>query len=142
MANWGNVYWATDRTSGLSVASGADNIVRNAFINNGRLNGTQDLNFRPIQQDWPVMGFAVDIGYVGVQPVATLFTIGLLQQQAVQFLGAEGVTSLPALWTSYFPNEESAVSIIPSDLETKLTCFIVSLFPQRLLKPDESEYCP
>jgi hypothetical protein len=110
MANWGNVYYATDRVSGLSVASGADTVVRNSFVKNGRLDGTQDRNFRPIEQDWPVMGFAVDVGSVGIQPVLTLFTIGLLQQQAVQFLGANGLTSLPALWTSYFPTEESAVS--------------------------------
>jgi hypothetical protein len=123
MANWGNVYWATDRVSGLSIASGADTIVRNSFINSGRLDGTQDHNYRAIQQDWPVMGFAVDVGSVGVQPVSTLFTIGLLQQQAVQFVGAQGLTSLPALWTSYFPNEENAVStsLIRFGIETKLT---------------------
>jgi Domain of unknown function (DUF5127) len=112
MANWGNVYYATHRASGLSIASGADTIVRNSFMENGKLDGIQDRNFRPVNMDWPVMGFAVDVGSVGVQPVLTLFTIGLLQQQGVQFLGANGLTNLPALWTSYFPNEENAVSII------------------------------
>jgi hypothetical protein len=110
MANWGNVYYATDKVAGLSVASGADVTVRNSFVENGKLDGTKDTNFRPVQQNWPVMGLAVDLGIINVQPVSTLFTIGLLQQQAAQFLGANGLTTLPALWTDYFPTEESAVS--------------------------------
>jgi hypothetical protein len=111
MANWGNVYWATDRTSGLSVASGPDTTVRGTFINNGRLDGSQDTNYRAIQQDWPVFAFAIDLGSCGVQPTNTLFTIGLLQQPAIQFLGAQGLTTLPGLWTSYFGTEDSAVSL-------------------------------
>lgn len=114
MANWGNVYYATDRVSGLTIASGADTIVRTSFVKNGRLDGTKDSNFRPINKDWPVMAFAKDLGPVTGQPISTLFTIGLLQRQAVQFLGAEGVKSLPALWTDYFSNEEKAVSICSS----------------------------
>jgi hypothetical protein len=110
MANWGKVVWATDQVTNLTSQSGADSVVRGAFINNGVLRGANDTNFRPINQNWPVFGFAVDLGSVGTKQTSTLFTIGLLQKLAVQFLGAQGVKSLPALWTSYFNTEASAVS--------------------------------
>ena len=109
MANWGNVYWATNQVAGLTSQSGADRDVRGAFMKNGTLANSRDTNFRPIKQDWPVFGFSVDLGGVGSHPTSTLFTIGLLQRNAVQFLGAKGVQSLPALWTSYFASENSAV---------------------------------
>lgn len=111
MANWGNVYWATDRVAGLTVQSGADSTVRGAFINSGRLDNSQDPNFRPIQQRWPVFGFAIDLGSVSSRSKSTLFTIGLLQKPAIQFLGSRGVETLPALWTSYFGTEEGAVCL-------------------------------
>jgi len=109
MANWGNVYWATNQVAGLTSQSGSDSTVRGTFIKNGALENSRDTNFRPIKQDWPVFGFSVDHGDVGSHPTSTLFTIGLLQKTAVQFLGANGVQSLPALWTSYFSTENSAV---------------------------------
>lgn len=111
MANWGTVYYATDKVSGLTIASGKDTAIRGSFVKNGKLDGTKDTNFRPINKDWPVIAYAVELGPVNDQPKSTLFTIGLLQQQAVQFLGADGLKSLPALWASYFSSEESAVSV-------------------------------
>jgi hypothetical protein len=109
MANWGNVYWATNRVAGLTVQSGSDSEVRNAFINSGRLTGSADRNFRAIKDRWPVFGFAIDLGQVDTRPSNTLFTIGLLQKPAIQFLGTRGIEILPALWTSYFGSEELAV---------------------------------
>jgi hypothetical protein len=110
MANWGKVLWATDQVPNLTSQSGADSVVRGAFMSNGVLQGTNDTNFRPINQNWPVFGFAIDLGKVETKQTSTLFTIGLLQNPAVQFLGAQGVKSIPALWTSYFNNEAAAVS--------------------------------
>lgn len=110
MANWGNVYWATNRVAGLTIQSGADTTVRGNFINGGKLDNSKDTKYRPIQDQWPVFGFATDLGKVSIHPEPVLFTIGLLQQSAIQFLGDGGIEVLPALWTSYFRTEEQAVS--------------------------------
>jgi len=59
---------------------------------------------------YPTFGFAVDLGSVSSTPVSTLFTIGLAQEQAVQFDGAQGNVNVPSLWTSYYPTELDAVS--------------------------------
>jgi hypothetical protein len=108
-ANWGNVYWATNRVAGLTTMSGQDSVVRDQFRKRGQLDNTVDSNFRAIADRWPVFAFAKDLGDVGTRKSSTLFSIGLLQNPAIQFLGAQGITALPALWASYFHTEESAV---------------------------------
>ena len=111
--DYGYWYWATDNVAGLTYQSGADTDVRPAFINSGALANTQDTNYRAINDDFPTFGFAVDLGSVEATPVSTLFTIGLTQEQAIQFDGATGDMSVPSLWTSYFPTELDAVSQPP-----------------------------
>lgn len=140
MANWGNVYYATDKTSSLTAASGKDTAVRGSFVKNGKLDGSKDTNFRAVNKDYPVLAYAVEIGSVTGEPKSTLFTIGLLQQQAVQFLGASGLQALPALWTSYFPSEESAVSVLQTRRTiNKLTLPVGSILSQRLFSPKQCQ---
>jgi hypothetical protein len=111
-ADWGYWYYATKNTTNLSFQQGADTSVRGAFESNGILANTQDTNYRPINQQWPVFGFSSDLGSV-TSSVNTLYTIGLTQQQAIQFAGQTGIVPLASLWTSYFPSETDAVSIPP-----------------------------
>lgn len=108
-ADWGYWYWATDNVFNLTYQSGTDSDVRNTFINNGSLGNTNDTNYRPIQQNYPVFGFAIDLGSVGCSTANILFTLGLTQELAVQFNGASGILSVPSLWTSYFNSETDAV---------------------------------
>lgn len=107
-ADWGNWYWSTAKGKGLTYQSGEDSVVRGAFAANGVLANSNDTNYRGIDQNWPVFGFAHDLGSV-TKSVSTLFTLGLAQQEAIQFDGATGVVQLPSLWTSYFPNDLDAV---------------------------------
>ena len=90
--------------------------MRGAFAAGGKLANTKDTNFRPINQDWPVFGYAVDLGNVqSAKPTATLFSIGLYQQEAVQFNGKDGNVTLPSLWTSYFDDDVTALSFFHKD---------------------------
>ena len=111
-ADWGNWYWATNSVANLTYQSGADIDVRGSFTARGYLPDTSDTNYRSIQANYPVFGFAVDLGSVGASSVDTLFTLALAQQQAVQFNGANGTVSLPSLWTSYFANDLDAVCLL------------------------------
>jgi hypothetical protein len=108
-ADWGYWYWATDKVFNLTYQSGVDNDVRLTFINNGILGNSNDTNFRPIQQNYPVFGLAIDLGLVGSRAANTLFTLGLAQEFAIQFNGASGIVPVPSLWTSYFGGELDAV---------------------------------
>jgi hypothetical protein len=104
--------------------------VRRAFADNGKLPDSKDSKFRAIKENWPVFGYAVDLGSVGASVKSTLFSIGLCQDPAIQFLGANGLTNIPSLWKSYFSEELAALSFfhqdysesnkLSSDLDTKI----------------------
>jgi hypothetical protein len=110
-ADWGYWYFTTANAPGLSFQSGQDSVVRGTFVNNGTLGNSKDTNYRPINEDWPVFGFASDLGSV-TAPVSTLYSLGLTQEEAIQFDGATGIVPVQSLWTSYFPQETDAVSLI------------------------------
>jgi hypothetical protein len=112
----GNYYYATDAGVGLTSDSGIDDDIRGRFMHDGKLANSKDPNFRAIQDHWPVFAFAVDLGSVSGNVVNTLFSLGMCQDQAVQFLGANGLVSLPPLWKSYFGSDEDAVSSYPPSI--------------------------
>ncbi|KAF4636468.1 hypothetical protein G7Y89_g1608 [Cudoniella acicularis] len=114
-ADWGNWYYSTKNSSNLSFQLGQDIVVRGAFEANGTLADTQDTNFRPISQNWPVFGYSSDFGTIRTETHSTLYTIGLTQENAIQFAGQSGIVPLPSLWTSYFSSETDAVSFFYND---------------------------
>ena len=116
--DYGYWYWATKNTANLTYQSGQDTSVRTNFATNGKLPNTNDTNYRAIQNAYPVFGFAVDLGVVGTKAADILFTIGVAQQQAIQFDGATGIVVLPSLWTSYYPNDLAALSFFYNDYAT------------------------
>ncbi|EAU30850.1 hypothetical protein ATEG_08718 [Aspergillus terreus NIH2624] len=116
-AEWGDWYWATDNRDGLTFQSGADVDVRGAFAKTGALPNTKDFNFRAIQNNWPVFGFAQNLGSVS-ESASTLFTIGLAQDQAVQYNGtANGLTSMAPLWKDFFSTALDALDFFHHDYE-------------------------
>lgn len=59
----------------------------------------------------------MDLGSVGSEAKSNLFTIGLCQDEAIQFLGADGLTTLPSLWKSYFSDDLAALSFFHNDYD-------------------------
>ncbi|KAJ5154601.1 uncharacterized protein N7500_010040 [Penicillium coprophilum] len=114
-AEWGNWYWATDDSKGMTYQSGVDVDVRGQFAQNGKLTNGRDTNFRAISSGWPVFGFSSDLGSVDSSPVSTLFSLGLTQDQAIQYEGASGYGPVPSLWRSYFSTELAALSYFHHD---------------------------
>jgi hypothetical protein len=114
-ADWGYWYWATKNGPRLNYRSGQDVVVRGAFASNGSIGDSSDTNFRPINQDWPVFAFSSDLGRI-TRPTSTLYTLGLAQEEALQFDGEIGIVPLTSLWTSYFSSETDAVSLSQSSL--------------------------
>ncbi|KAJ5114781.1 hypothetical protein NUU61_000540 [Penicillium alfredii] len=114
-AEWGNWYWGTDQHKGLSYQSGADNDVRGQFSKTGQLNNAKDQKYRAVNSDWPVFGFASNLGKVGSSPVNTLFSLGLTQDAAIQYAGNDGYDPVPSLWKSHFKTELGALSFFHKD---------------------------
>ena len=111
--------------------------MRENFVLTGQLPDTQDTDYRPIDDNMPVFGFAVgmekdpqsvpspassnnsaDYGTVGGgqwswYPKNTLFQLSLHQHNCVQFeSGYETVQNVACMWTNYFSNDTEAVSIV------------------------------
>ncbi|KAJ8104989.1 hypothetical protein OPT61_g10452 [Boeremia exigua] len=114
-AEWGNFYYATDARNGVTYQSGADDDVRGSFVSAGRLASSNDTNFRAVNDDWPVLGYGIELGSIGASPVTSLFSLGLCQDEAIQFLGADGLVVLPPLWKSYFADDLEALVFFQRD---------------------------
>jgi len=64
-----------------------------------------------------VFGYALNMGSVGSDVKSQLYTIGLCQDDAIQFLGADGLNNVPSLWKSYFGDDLTALSFFYKDYE-------------------------
>ncbi|KAG5917339.1 hypothetical protein E4U42_007270 [Claviceps africana] len=106
-AAWGNWYWSTADTQGVTYKIGADKDVRGQFLSTGRLDGQVDTQYRAVKDRWPVFSLSRDLGKVGGNAVSTLFTIGVAQKNSIEFIGqASQPQALPSLWTSYFSEKD------------------------------------
>ncbi|KAF2149170.1 glutaminase GtaA [Myriangium duriaei CBS 260.36] len=112
---YGHWYYMTTNTSSLTRQSGADINVRSQFANSGQLKNTADRKFRAIQDNYPVFGFALNLGSIQKTPVSSVFTINLNQDQAVVFEGAQGKKSQPSLWASFFGSQIAANTFFLGD---------------------------
>ena len=112
---YGHWYWATNNVKALTHQSGQDVVVRGQFESNGTLTNGADTDYRAIEDDYPVFAFAKNLGSVNATPVDTLFSIGLTQELAVQFDGAQGIVSEPSLWTQYWSTELEVLSFFHND---------------------------
>ncbi|CAK4033826.1 Hypothetical predicted protein [Lecanosticta acicola] len=118
-ADWGYWYWATKSSAQLTHQSGADNTVRGNFMASGHLPNTNDTNYRAINNDYPVFGFASNLGSVGSTTQSVLYQLSLHQQNCIQFEGQlNTVSSLPCMWTNYFSTDTDAVNYFYNDYST------------------------
>ncbi|KXX77889.1 hypothetical protein MMYC01_205785 [Madurella mycetomatis] len=117
IASWGQWYLATRSGNSMTWQIGQDTVVRDQFVNNGRLANTKETNFRPVSDRWPVFAFSHDLGNVS-EEVESVFTLGLVQNQVIHFAGLSGeLTAVPGLWSSHYDNEISAVVAFYNDYQ-------------------------
>jgi hypothetical protein len=81
---YGAAYHSTPNTVSATYQSGQDAVVRAQFIKNGKLASTLDHHFRAVSDDWPVFGFAHNLGTVSAASAPVLFSIGHVRDLAVQ----------------------------------------------------------
>ncbi|KAL2198179.1 hypothetical protein P885DRAFT_34650 [Corynascus similis CBS 632.67] len=118
IASWGTWYLATRADEGLTWQIGADEAVRGQFAGNRRLSNTKESNFRPVSEQWPVFALSHDLGDVEEDEVERVFTLGLVQEQVINFAGESGqLAAVPGLWSSYYPDEISALVAFYNDYE-------------------------
>lgn len=111
-AAWGTWVWATPDAPDLTYQSGQDLVVRAQFVNTGKLADSNDTNYRAISDNWPVFGFAADLGSLGASPRQVQFSVGHVRTPAVSYLGQD----LQPLWTTYFPAWQDMLTFFHADL--------------------------
>ncbi|HEX6450277.1 MAG TPA: DUF5127 domain-containing protein, partial [Trebonia sp.] len=111
-AAWGTWVWATPDGPDLTYQSGQDLVVRAQFVNTGQLADSNDTNYRAISDNWPVFGFAADLGSLGASPRQVQFSVGHVRTPAVSYLGQD----LQPLWTTYFPAWQDMLAFFHADL--------------------------
>jgi hypothetical protein len=98
-------------TAGTTYQSGGDKSVRNTFLQSGKLPNTQDTNFRNINDNWPVVGFAHDLGSVKAATQPVVITVGHARDPAIQYIIAGGaLQDRSAYFWSKYNTAASAVS--------------------------------
>jgi hypothetical protein len=103
MANWGSAIWGSPLTAGQTYQSGYAVDVRNQFATAGSLAGTNDTDFRAIDDDQPVFAFATGFGTVtGAREQSVSFTIGHVRTPLVSY--GPGATPILPWWTTYWPD--------------------------------------
>ena len=70
-------------------------VVKPAFQSNGTLNNTVDQQFRAIQDHWPVLAFAHDLGTVlTAKTTPVVHVVGYVRDPLAQFSNLPGVNGL------------------------------------------------
>jgi hypothetical protein len=105
---WGTAFLATDAASTVTTAIGQDTVVRSLAASTGALDGTVDTAMpRAIDDRWPVLGFAFDVGQVGTSPSSPVtLVVGHARDPAVSYLG----TAVSPLWKAYWSTWEAMVA--------------------------------
>jgi hypothetical protein len=84
---YGSAFYSIENLSGTTYQTGQDTVVRANFIKSGNLPNTKDSNFRAISNNWPVFGFARNLGTVGTsQSSPVVFTVGHVRDPSIQYI--------------------------------------------------------
>jgi hypothetical protein len=102
---WGTAFLATASASTVTTAIGQDTVVRSLAASTGSLDGSVDTNMpRAIDDRWPVLGFAFDVGQVSATPSpAVTLVVGHARDPAISYRG----TPMSPLWKAYWPTWEA-----------------------------------
>ncbi|KAJ7276535.1 DUF1793-domain-containing protein [Mycena haematopus] len=118
---YGSAFYSTPNTVGATFQTGQDIVVRAQFVNNGKLANTLDTNFRAIEDDWPVFGFAHDLGTVTRASVPVVFSVGHIRDPALEYIVAGGAIQNRNLYfKSVFPTSAAVIASFLNDFSAAL----------------------
>ncbi|KAF7355439.1 DUF1793-domain-containing protein [Mycena sanguinolenta] len=113
----------TDKqTVSATYQTGQDIVVRAQFVTNGKLTNTLDTNFRAIEDDWPVFGFAHDLGTVTTVSTPVVFSVGHIRDPALEYIIAGGALENRNLYyMSEFSTSAAVIAEFLGDYSAALT---------------------
>ncbi|KIL59835.1 hypothetical protein M378DRAFT_193746 [Amanita muscaria Koide BX008] len=119
---YGSAYYSISNTGNTTYQTAADTVARAQFITSGYLSNSQDTNFRPINNNWPVFALARDLGQVTVATQPVVFTIGHLRDPAIDYIIEGGQMQQRSVYSlSKYPNADSMIAFFINDFENALS---------------------
>ena len=114
---YGRAFHATTVTPDVSYATGNGYNCRSMFGTKGKLDGTKDINFRPISKDWPVMALSYSLGTIMQTQQPLVFALGHARDPVVEYRGPNNVVEERSLFFhTSFDTTEDAVSSLSSQV--------------------------
>ncbi|KAK0500707.1 hypothetical protein EDD18DRAFT_1434560 [Armillaria luteobubalina] len=100
------VYYAFPPSNDATYETNNDSVVRGDFTTNGALFNTKDVRFRPINDNWVVLGHAVNLNNITSTASSVVWAIGLVRDPVISLSSTSGNNNR----SSYFWTEYSMVS--------------------------------
>ncbi|KAE9404337.1 DUF1793-domain-containing protein, partial [Gymnopus androsaceus JB14] len=103
------VYYSMQTVPKMTYQTGQDSAVRGQFGTNGVLTNQQDTKFRPINEDFVVLGLSVDLGNNTDFNTPVVWGLGLVRDPVIQYTpSASNLTTQDR--SSYFWTEFSTIA--------------------------------
>ncbi|KAJ6515750.1 hypothetical protein C8R45DRAFT_217798 [Mycena sanguinolenta] len=119
---YGSAFYSTPNTVSATYQTGQDVVVRAQFVTNGKLANTLDTNFRAIEDDWPVFGFAHNLGTVTTASAPVVFSVGHIRDPALEYIVAGGALENRNLYyMSEFSTSAAVIAEFLGDFSAALT---------------------
>uniref|UniRef100_A0A0W0EZL0 Glutaminase n=1 Tax=Moniliophthora roreri TaxID=221103 RepID=A0A0W0EZL0_MONRR len=117
----GTFYYSTSSGNGVTYQTGADVTLRTGFIRDGRLNDTQDTNFRAIGDRFPVFAFAHDIGSITSSSKPVVIALGHVRDPVIQYIVANGqLQNRSPYFLAQFSDPRDAITSFLGDYDSAL----------------------
>lgn len=115
---YGRGYHATTLAQGVTYATCSDQACRGKFETFGKLDGSQDINFREVNNKWPVMALSVALGSINSTQQPLVFVLGHSRDPVVEYQRTNGTPEPRSLFFhTLFDKIEDAVSVLtPSNI--------------------------
>ncbi|VDB85451.1 unnamed protein product [Peniophora sp. CBMAI 1063] len=110
---YGTAYLAST-SSNATYQTGQDSVVRQQFITNGALANTEDTNFRAVQDNWPVLAIAHDLGSIIAAQDPVVFIVGHARDPAIQYIVAGGELQQRSsyFWSKYSTADDAIADLL------------------------------
>ncbi|KAJ1304799.1 hypothetical protein OPQ81_005935 [Rhizoctonia solani] len=138
-AQWGTGYLAANRTDGTTWQTGQDTVLRALFLTSGVLSNSQDTNFRGVNNNWPIMALAQNLGMVAAQAQVVTFVLGHSRNPALEYYTTTGTEDRSLYFLSKFSSEEDAVRYAVADYNNARTA---SIEFDNKVQTDAQKYSP
>ncbi|KAF8874077.1 hypothetical protein BD779DRAFT_1678880 [Infundibulicybe gibba] len=86
----------------------------------GKLNNTEDNDFRAISDNWPIFAFSTDLGNISAISTPLVWALGLVRDPTIQYSPGDGSTQQRSsyFWTQYKKIGEA----VRSQIDSKSSC--------------------